>query len=132
MSPEKKTRLYLTMANVGAIATVGYIAATTLDWPDFVRGLFIGILLVSVAMLLRRRLRDEYIQALWNAGTAVAFVVLVIVFLFAPVIEGFFDGLLGTWFDSQGKMDTPVALAPALAILGFFIGFHWARFRGRA
>lgn len=126
MTAEKRTTLYLVMAYAGTAAIVLYLAATTLDWPDFVRGFSIGLLLVSLGMLMRRKLRDEYIQSLWTAGTSVAFVTLVIVFLFAPWLEGFFDGLTGL----DRKMDTPASLAPALAILGFFAGFHLKRLRG--
>lgn len=126
MTAEKRTTIYLVMAYAGAAAIVLYIAATTLGWPDFVRGFSIGMLLVSLGMLMRRKLRDEYIQSLWAAGTSVAFVTLVLMFLFAPFLEGFLDGLTG--LDKQ--MDTPVTLAPAIAILGFFAGFHLKRLRG--
>ena len=126
MTAEKRTTMYLVMAYAGTAAIVLYLAAITLDWPGFVRGFSIGMLLVSLGMLMRRKLRDEYIQSLWAAGTSVAFVTLVIVFLFAPWLEGFFDGLTGL----DGEMDTPASLAPALAILGFFAGFHLKRLRG--
>lgn len=126
MTAEKRTTLYLAMAHAGTCAIVLYLASTTLGWPDFVRGFSIGLLLVSLGMLLRRQLRDEYIQSLWTAGTSVAFVVLVIAFLFAPSLEGFLDGLTGL----DQKMDSPASLAPALAILGFFVGFHLKRLRG--
>ena len=126
MTAEKRTSLYLAMAYAGTAATVLYLAATTLGWPDFVRGFAIGMLLVSLGMLMRRKLRDEYIQSLWIAGTSVAFVTLVIVFLFAPALEGFFDGASGR----ADIMDTPGSLAPAIAILGFFVGFHSKRWKG--
>ena len=126
MTAEKRTTMYLVMAYAGTAAIVLYLAATTLDWPGFVRGFSIGMLLVSLGILMRRKLRDEYIQSLWTAGTSAAFVTLVIAFLFAPFSEGFIDGLAGL----DRKMDTPATLAPALAILGFFAGFHLKRWRG--
>ncbi len=126
MTAEKRTTLYLVMAYAGTAAIMLYLAATTLGWPDFVRGFSIGMLLVSLGLLMRRKLRDEYIQSLWTAGTSAAFVTLVIVFLFAPFSEGFIDGLTGL----DKKMDTPATIAPAIAILGFFAGFHVKRLRG--
>ncbi len=126
MTAEKRTTLYLVMSYLGTAAIALFLAATVLDWPDFVRGLSIGMLLVSLWMLMRRKLRDEYIQSLWNAGTSLAFATLVAIFLFAPALEGFFDGATGR----ADIMDTPASLAPAVAILGFFVGFHFKRWKG--
>lgn len=127
MTPERRTTLYLTMANLCTAAIVLHIAARAFDWPDFVKGLPIGMLLIGLAMLLRRKLRDEYIESLWNAGTSLAFAALVFGFVFAPFLEGLFDGFQGV----PRSFDAPISLAPAFAILAFFIGFHWKRWSAR-
>lgn len=126
MTAETRTTLYMTMAWMGAAAMALYSAAAILDWPDFVKGLSIGMLLVSLLMLLRRRLRDEYVQRLWVAGTSLSFAVLVLWFLLLPFARGLFDGLPG---DASG-VDLPDVAAP-LALLAFFVGFlaTWAKDR---
>ena len=125
MTSEKRTRMYLTSAVMGFGATLFWIVASALGWPDFVKGLSIGLLLVSLITLLLRRLRDEYIQQLWNAGTGFAFVAVVVLFLVSPFIEGFVAGFNGAVRD---QAITAELIGPA-ALLAFFIGFHfkWLR-----
>lgn len=125
MTPEKRTRIYLTSAVMGFGATILLIVAAVLDWPDFVKGLSIGLLLVSLLTLLVRRLRDEYIQQLWNSGTSMAFAAVVIVFLFSPFIEGVIDG----YSQAPHQQDITAAFVGPVALLAFFIGFHfkWLR-----
>ncbi|MEL7689617.1 hypothetical protein [Citromicrobium bathyomarinum] len=125
MTPQKRTRMYLTSAVMGFVATILYILAATLDWPDFIRGLSIGVLLVSLLMLLLRRMRDEYIEQLWSAGTGLAFAAVVVIFLAAPFVEGFVDGFNGSIRDQAITADF---VGPA-ALLAFFVGFHikWLR-----
>lgn len=125
MTPEKRTRMYLTAAIVGFVATLLMIASLALDWPDFMKGLPIGLLLVSLITLLVRRLRDEYIQLLWNAGTSWAFAAVVVLFLISPFVEGVMDGFNGAVRDQAITADF---IGPA-ALLAFFVGFHvkWLR-----
>ena len=125
MTPDKRTRMYLTAAVMGLVATLLMIASLVFDWPDFVAGLSIGLLLVSLITLLRRRLRDEYIELLWNAGTSWAFAAVVLLFLISPFAEGFVDGLSGAMRDPA---ITAAFIGPA-ALLAFFVGFHvkWLR-----
>ena len=125
MTPEKRTRMYLTAAIVGFVATLLMIASLALDWPDFMKGLPIGLLLVSLITLLLRRLRDEYIQLLWNAGTSWAFVAVVVLFLISPFVEGVMDGFNGAVRDQAITADF---IGPT-ALLAFFVGFHvkWLR-----
>ncbi|WP_454599320.1 hypothetical protein [Qipengyuania sp. SM2507] len=127
MTHELRTRLYLVAAHIGGIATVLLAVSLSLALPDFVRGVSIGMLLVSLLMLLHRKLRDEYMEGLWNAGTSFAFVVTVAWFLFSLFV-------LGSFTD-------PTGLAPALnpyeaglvcTIAAFFIGFHIRWLRGRS
>lgn len=110
---------------MGAAGTVLFIVGETVELPDFVRGLSIGIMLASLVLLFWRRLRDEYFERLWNAGTSWAFAACVALFLAAP-------------FVAKAHGDSPVAAFHAypggwigpLSILAFFAGFHWARLRG--
>jgi len=85
----------------------------------------VGILLVSLIMLLFRKLRDEYVERLWASGASLAFAVLVIWFLVTPFAEGLIDALRA----GPRYRDLPLELAPALALVAFFIGFHAARLR---
>lgn len=120
MTPDKRATLYLTSAHMGAIATAILIPARALDWPDFVQGLGLGVLLVSIVILLRRKLRDEYIEGLWRTGTTYAFVTLVIWYLLAPFTHGVLDGL----FDVDTGASLPVDWTGLVAIAAFFVGFH--------
>lgn len=126
MTAQRRTTIYMTMAWLGAAAMLLHIAAEYLNWPDFMKGLPIGMLLVSLLVLLRRRLRDEYIQRLWVAGTSLSFAVLVLWFLFLPFAEGFADGLL----HGSTRWELPDVGVP-LALFAFFAGFliTWARDR---
>ena len=127
MTPEKRTRIYLTMAHVGALASLGFLAAHLLHWPDFVKGLMVGMLLLPLVIAPLRRMRDEYIDSLWRAGTAWAFVAVVASFLFGPFLAGAYDGVIGL----PAQQGIPVEAAGYCAILAFFIGFHveWMRAR---
>lgn len=124
ISTERKTDLYLAASWIGAAASVLHIIALALDWPDFVKGLGIGILLVALVTLLLRKLRDEYIERLWAAGTSAAFAVVVILFLAKPFVDGAFGFLTGAPY----ALDVAGMTAP-LALLAFFAGFHGARLR---
>ncbi|MBD59854.1 MAG: hypothetical protein CL808_07025 [Citromicrobium sp.] len=110
---------------MGFAATILMILAGAFDWPDFVKGLSIGLLLVSLVTLLLRRLRDEFIEQLWNSGVSLAFAAVVIVFLFSPFLEGFVDGFNGSVRD---QAITAEFVGPT-ALLAFFVGFHakWLR-----
>ena len=125
LTPEKRTRIYLTAAVMGLVATLLLIASLVFDWPDLAKGIPIGLLIVSLITLLRRRLRDEYIELLWNAGTSWAFAAVVLLFLISPFVEGFVDGLNGA---VREPAITAAFIGPA-ALLAFFIGFHlkWLR-----
>jgi|TARA_R100000049_G_C1954986_1_gene107635 hypothetical protein len=125
MTRDKRTRLYLTAALMGFAATILMVVSQILDWPDFVAGLSVGVLLVSLVMLLLRRFRDEYIEQLWNSGTGFAFVAVVTTFAFSPFIEGFVEGVTRS---ARDQMITPEFVGP-IALIAFFVGFHlkWLR-----
>lgn len=126
-SPDTRARMFLVSAHMGATATALLIAASIAPLSDFVRGLSVGILLVSLFMLLVRRRVDEYIDGLWAAGASFAFVAMVVWFLFAPFLSGFVDGLL-----RQVPDPTDFARGGGLiAITAFFVGFHFKWLRGQ-
>lgn len=127
MNREDRTRLYLTMAHVGGAATVGAILSFALGWPDFVKGLGIGLMIVPLAVMLIRRFRDEYIETLWQSGTSLAFAAMVFGFLGLPFLEGFYDGLTG----NESGRDIPAEIAGFLAIIAFYVGFHYRWLRDR-
>ena len=122
---QMRTKLYLVMAHLGALSSLGFLASVLLDWPDFFKGLMIGMLLLPLLIAPLRQMRDEYIDNLWRSGTAWAFVTMVILFLFAPFLHGFWDGFNGI---GNGRSISAEAAGYA-AILMFFAGFHveWLR-----
>ena len=126
MSASHRATLYLVASYLGALATGALILALALDWPDIVHGFSIGVLLISLLMLLRRKLRDEYFDELWKAGASLAFVATVVWFLFAPFAEGFVHGLSG----AESGSYLPEGVTGIVAIAAFFIGFHGKRLRG--
>ena len=126
MTPDKKTKMYLTAAAMGGIASVLLLCATAFGWRDFLQGAFVGMLLVSLLLLLVRSLRDEYIEGLWRAGTSAAFIALVLCFVFAPFFEGLYAGLT----DAVREEHRPEGFVPMVAILCFFAAFHWKWLRG--
>ncbi len=126
MTAEKRTKLYLTQAHLGAAATVGVALAFAMGLPDFVKGLTIGLMVVPLAVMLFRRFRDEYIETLWNAGTSLAFAVLVIGYLLLPFLQGFYDGFSGT----PSRQAIPAHLAGFATICAFYVGFHVRWLRG--
>ena len=128
MRYEKRAALVMTAAYLGAAATVLLAAATVLEWPDLVKGFAVGILIVSLVVLLRRKLRDEYFEGLWSAGASLAFVAVVVWTFFMPLTEGIFDGLLAR----PAYREWPETWAGFVCLIGFFTGFHLKRLRSPA
>jgi peptidoglycan/LPS O-acetylase OafA/YrhL len=128
MQREKRASMYMAAAHMGAIGTPLLLAALFLGWPDFVHGFAIGILLVSLSLLLWRRLRDEYIEQLWNAGTSWAFAAIVLCFLFLP----FYQEMGAGRAPLVPQTDFPPDWAGIAAITAFFVGFHIKWLRSRA
>lgn len=127
MTAEKRTKLYLTQAHVGALAMIGMMLSYALDLPNFVKGLSIGLMIIPLGVMFIRRFRDEYIETLWHAGTSLAFAGMVFGFLGMPFLEGFYDGFTG----KESGRDIPAEMAGFLAIAAFYIGFHYRWLRDR-
>lgn len=127
MTLEQSTKMYLTMAHLGGLATISVILVFAFHLPDFVKGLSMVLMVVPLCVMLVGRFRDEYIETLWQSGTSLAFAAMVFGFLFLPALEGFYDGLTG----NQGEVrDITADTAVFSAILAFYIGFHYHWLRG--
>lgn len=129
MSNAQKAQKYLLAAHAGAVVLLAAVAAAALDAPDFAQGLFAGMLLAIVAILFRSKLRDEYIEKLWNSGTAAALLVTLLVTLGLELVRGFVDETIDV-FAAPSLLDATSVGVSALA--AFFIGFHFALLRSRA
>lgn len=125
MTTETRATLILAASYMGAAGTILLTVAQMLDWPDFVQGFAVGVLLVSLVILLRRKLRDEYFAAPWSSGTSLAFVAVLFWTFILPFFEGFFEGL----FNRTNGEDLPLAWTSIVCLLAFFIGFHFKRWR---
>jgi hypothetical protein len=126
MTREDRTRIYLIMAHLGGLATVGVFVSFAMNLPDFIKGMSVGTMVVPLAVMLIRRFRDEYIETLWQSGTSLAFAGMVLGFLGLPFLEGLYDGFSG---NNSGR-DIPAEMAGFFAIVAFYIGFHVRWLRG--
>lgn len=125
MTLEQRTKLYLTMAHVGGLASISVMLTYGFGLPAFVKGLSIGLMVVPLMVMLIPRFRDEYIETLWQAGTSLAFAAMVFGFLVLPAMEGFYDGLTG----NENGRDISAEVTAFAAIVAFYAGFHfrWLR-----
>ena len=126
---ERRYALFLTMVHLGAVATLLLIATLAFDLPSFVDGLPLGMLLVAIGVIMVRKLRDDYVEQLWKAGTASAFVAVNICFLVAPLTYGVLDDLIGGGV-AWREYGIPVQLPAAVALIGFYAGFYWRLLAG--
>ena len=133
MTQMPKEQFYYLAAHAGAVLLVGLGIAYVAGAPDFWKGFIVGALIVAVVVLFRQKLRDEYAERLWNAGTAGAFGVTLIT-AFSPeflsdAFRGFADGFGGP--GSSAITPTPGVIG-TFALIGFFAAFHLALWRNRA
>ena len=129
MTQAHKAQMYLNVAHVGAVLMLALGIAYAAQAPDFFKGFLIGILFVLVGVLFRSKLRDEYVERLWNAGTATAFVVTLCLTVLADFVRGFADPALDVPTGTAGLSSFDVGLA---ALASFYVGFHVAMLRERA
>ena len=129
MSNSQKAQKYLLAAHAGAFLLLAAVASASLGAPDFVQGLFAGMLLAIVVLLFRSTLRDEYIERLWNAGTAAALLATLFATLGVELISGFADQRADVFETAPLLSTTNVGL---IALAAFFIGFHFKLLRERA
>jgi hypothetical protein len=120
---ETRSNLFFAMVHAGALAAALLLITLTFDLPDFVDGLPQGMLLVSLAVIMLRRLRDEYVEELWRAGTRTAFIAIVVACLVLPLAAGLTGRLAGV--PSDPRLFTITIQWPlAVALLGFYGGFY--------
>jgi hypothetical protein len=126
---ERRYKLFLKMVHVGAVATALLIATLIFKLPDFVDGFSIGLLLVAIGTILRRKLRDDYVQDLWQAGTAAAFIAIAVCFLMAPLVFFLIAAALGS--DTEWReLGIPYQWTVVVALTGFYAGFYWRMLSG--
>lgn len=123
-----KAQKYLMLAHFGAAMLAGLVAAFTFNAPDFIKGFFVGCLLVLVTALFRSKMRDEYIERLWNAGTAAAFFTALAMTVGGDLVVGYAN--------PKAEVFTISAFTTAQIGLGvliaFYLTFHLALWRNRA
>ena len=129
MSNAQKAQKYLLAAHAGAVLLCAALAATEFGAPDFVQGLFAGMLLAIVFLLFRSTLRDEYIERLWNAGTAAALLATLVATLGVELVRGFADQGADVFEAAPLFSATSIGV---IALAAFFIGFHFKLVRERA
>lgn len=124
-----KPQKYLAAAHAGALVLAGGVAAYAFDVPDFFKGLPVGMLLAIIFILFKRQLRDEYIERLWNAGTAAAFLMALASTLGVELVRGFTEK--GVEMFATRPLLTPLEVG-ALTLAAFFTAFHVELWRHRA
>ena len=122
----RKAQIYMIAAHLGAILTVALIAAYQFDLAPIWKSVIGAGLFVIMMVLFRHKMRDEYVERLWNAGTAGAFL-LTLAFtlgtLFLHPVHNAISGLRTPYFALSGEVVGLIALA------AFFIGFQISRWK---
>jgi hypothetical protein len=129
MSNSQKAQKYLLAAHAGAALLCAALAAAEFGAPDFVQGLFVGMLFAIIFILFRSTLRDEYIERLWNAGTAAALLATLVATLGVELVRGFADQRADIFEAAPLFSTTSIGV---IALAAFFIGFHFKLLRERA
>ena len=126
---DRRYAMFVTMVHMGALATLLLIATLVFDLPSFVDGLPQGMLLVAIGMIMVRKLRDDYVEDLWKAGTNAAFIAIAVSFVFGPLIIDLVSDVAGNdtvWRDYRIAVQWPAAVA----LIGFYAGFYWRMLGG--
>lgn len=129
MSTTQKAQKYLLAAHAGAILLCAALAAPEVGASDFVQGLLVGMLFAIVFLLFRSTFRDEYIERLWNAGTAAALLATLVATLGVELYRGFRDQSTDVFQAPPLFSTTSIGI---IALAAFFIGFHFKLLRERA
>ena len=128
MSNSQKAQKYLILAHAGGVLMLLAGAAFVVDVPDFFLGLLTGMLMAIVILLFRSSMRDEYIERLWNAGTALAFLATLVATLGVELARGFADQQADVF---SGPPLLSIPLVGVIALAAFFAGFHLQMLRSR-
>lgn len=126
--PMNKANIFMTASWIGLAGLIAAIASLLASLPLVVAvtGGFAAWL--AALFMLWARGADEYTQALWTAGTSVAFGSMLITFLALPFLEGVYDGVTST----ENGRNIPMSIVPLFAILNFYIGVFVKRLLGDA
>lgn len=127
---KNRAPLHLAMGVVGLIAICTFAGVHTADGPAGIKVAATLTLLVSLGTMFVTRRSDEYTLGLWSAGANAAFAVIVVSMLFAPFLEGLYDGFTEALADTQEVQDFSADAGGIGAILAFFIVFNVKRFIG--
>jgi cytochrome bd-type quinol oxidase subunit 2 len=125
---QRKNRapLNLLMGIIGLLAIMAVIPARMMDAPPYTAAPFVLALIINLSVMFATRKSDEYTLGLWSAGANAAFAVIVAWMLFAPFLEGFYDGLTG----NEAGMNFPAEGGSIAAILAFYLVFNIKRLTG--
>lgn len=122
---------YMRSAEAGLLASVAFALSAVELLVPLVGVLSAIALCLSLAVVCQTRLRDEYLDRLWAAGTVCAFATALAVtigsYLFGGGLNLLAD-LAGVPHDDFTKMPGLSGLAVgSVVIFGFFLGFHLKR-----
>ncbi|MDE1466689.1 hypothetical protein [Aurantiacibacter sp. D1-12] len=76
------------------------------------------------------RKSDEYTLSLWSSGANAAFAAIVLWMLFAPFLEGVYDGFNSAHSGSESELDFPHEAGGFVALLAFYLTFNIKRLTG--
>lgn len=128
---EKSVRRHNIATLLALTAFIALVVRSTevVTLPETVNFVAIMTLFFAVITMFMTRNADEYVAAVWRAGTSTAFVFTAAVLIFVPFTEGFIDGLMG--YENGQDIDASDA-SEMVIIASFFIANAWARLRGTA
>lgn len=129
MRTASKPQKYLIAAHAGAVVLIAAVAAFALNVPDFFKGLPMGMLLGIVVILFRRQMRDEYVEGLWNAGTAAAFLTALVSTMGVELVRGLTSDAIDAF---KGPSLLDAFQIGSLTLAAFFIAFHVEMWRKSA
>lgn len=127
---KNRAPLNLTMGWVGLVAVTGLVATSAFEAGIAARAIVVVALLVSLATMFATRKSDEYTLGLWSSGANAAFAVIILWFLFAPFLEGVYDGFMQAHEGAEAVQDFPTEGGSIAGIFAFFVVFNIKRLTG--
>ena len=126
---EKSVRRHNIATLLALTAFIALVVRSTelVTLPGAVNFMAIMTLFVAIVTMFMTRNADEYVAAIWRAGTSTAFIITAAVLIFLPFTEGFIDGLMG--YENGQDIDASDA-SEMVIIASFFFANAWARLRG--
>ena len=121
-------KIHLNMSFVVLVSLAVLLLARLGAIEDGYGAISVTFTVLSLMVMFLSRKADEYTLSLWSAAANAGFMAAVCWTLFAPFLEGFFDGLLAR----ERGMEWPSDVGIYFAITVFLIAFNWKRLRGSA